>query len=988
MKLTRSQLSLLLLAILTVAIGVVTNVATGQMPIWLQHYLWLSWPILGLLAVLFIALSVHQARQESVEHLRKHTTDRKALCNYLEQLTEEHKYFSFLERAKPLDLEKIYIALKVGEYVPRQLQPDESVQADGDEFPKQRSGTVEVPEAIRLHHRLAILGEPGSGKTTLLKYLALRIAQRDPSLGEFARESAPQRLSRLADRIHRRLATLNISIPSFILPVLGFWIWGLFHSPHPLIAALIGLVLAITSLIIFVRTSKRSTVVCAVLIAGLLTYCAIVVLVPPLAIATMALLLVLGFYPYWVQPPLAMLNWLRERSTRYPLPLYLTLNDMAGSDKPLESHLAGLLDKAGFAYPQRFLQRKLDRGECLVLLDALDEVVDEAAYRRVADDINRFAITYRNQIIVTCRIAGFRGLLQGFLQLEVQEFNQKQVELFIENWFADSPTEERKSRVDGLLSCLGRSARMRLLAANPLLLSIISLLYEHNLSLPERRVELYEECAQILLEKRETEKRLQAHFPSEKKRSALQSAAAHFHQKGVRIFTKDALLTAIADALPSLGYSGDRSSEFLQELMERSSLLRQKSRTSYDFSHLTFQEFFTAVNFHEKRDAMSLLTHLGDPWWREVILLFVGLEDDATLLLERLREHDILLAAAALADARMVKTEAFKKVADEIIAELKRLMEEAPGRRQEAVDALAEISRYGATEYLVQEAHTEKELLVALAAVLGLARAADRAVLNELFAQRGPILRLLNGSLGRVNAEVDGRILSLLETLGFPMVFVPAGEFLMGSNTNSNERPPHQVYLDDYWIDKYPVTNDQFQRFMSEKDYQAQGNWRSEFTPGKENHPVVNVTWDDASAFCEWAGKRLPTEAQWEKAARGADGRVYPWGNQWDGSRCNASGRGTTPVDQYPNGVSPYGCYDMGGNVDEWCEDWHDKSYYASSPKQNPTGPSSGATRVLRGGSWGTADDDFLRTAYRTYLVPTRYYYYIGFRCAGLKVTP
>jgi formylglycine-generating enzyme required for sulfatase activity/energy-coupling factor transporter ATP-binding protein EcfA2 len=967
MRLTRSQLYVLLLAILTVAIGVLSNIAAGQMPSWLQPHLWLSWPILVVLTGLFVVLSVYQPRQEAVQPPRpsepeppiwKRRSDRQALRNYLEQLIEEHKYFTFLGRAKPLDLEKIYIALKVGEFVPRQLQPDEVAQTIDEETPKQRTGTVEVPEALRLHRRPAVLGEPGSGKTTLLKYLALCIAKQDPALSEFARERVSRRLPNLAGDIHKRLDGIDAQTVGLLLGLaaLGFWGWGVSNSPNPRLALLVGLWLVFMLLFVFARFSKRSIVVWTVLSIGLLVYSALAQVVPSLAVGVMGLALIVLLYPYWIQPPLAALELLRQRTTHFPLPLYLTLNDLAKSESPLQADLTQVLQEAGFAHSQRFLEQKLERGECVVLLDALDEVVDEVTYRRVVTEINRFAVAYhRNQIVVTCRAAGYRGLLQGFLQLEVQEFNEKQVALFTRNWFADRPPEEQQSRVDGLLQCLGRSARMRLLASNPLLLSIIALLYERKFTLPQRRVELYEECVQVLLERRECEKGLdtEARFPPQKKRSALQSIAAHFHQKGVRIFTEEALLTALAAVLPSLGYSDTHNREFLREIMERSGLLRQESRTSYDFTHLTFQEFFAALAIHNKGDTESLLSHLDDPWWREVILLFVGLEDNATPFLERLRKHDLLLAAAALADARPVQADAFEKVAGEIIAELKRLMEEDSQRRQEAADVLAEIARWGATEYLVEKAHSEGQPSVALTAVLGLAPAAEKEVRDRLFDPLGTILRLLNGSLGRVNAEVDGRILSLLETLGFPMVFVPAGEFLMGSDQVADERPPHQVYLDDYWIAKYPVTNAQFERFVRETKYQA-GDWRSEFKPGKENYPVVNVNWDDAVAFCGWAGNHLPTEAQWEKAARGTEARVYPWGNQWDAGRCNVSGRGTTPVDRYPNGVSPYGNYDMVGNVEEWCADWYDANYYKNSPPRNPKNEVPGTRRVLRGGAWGS----------------------------------
>ena len=793
MKLSGSRLYVLLLAVMTFAVGVVTNVATNQMPTWLQPYLWLSWPILGVLFVLFIVLSVYHVHQESPlpprlsesePQPRERMSDRKALRCYLEQLIEEHKYFTFLGRAKPLDLERIYIALKVGEYVPRQLQPDELIQTEGDELPQQRSGTVELPEALRLHRRLAVLGEPGSGKTTLLKYLSLLITKRDPALAKFARKMVPQSLARWADDIYRRLSESHWSLDRFGF-LFGFvatavWIWGLFHSPHLLLAVLIGLVLAVMVYFFLQWSSSSFTWVLTVVSVGLLLYCGLAGIVPLLAVGAMAVTLILSLFDCWIKPPLAALKWLRQHWTCYPIPLYLTLNNLAGIEEPLEAHLTRALGETGFAHPQRFLEQKLERGECIILLDALDEVVDETVYHRAAREINRLAVKYhRNQIIVTCRIAGFRGFLKGFLQLEVQDFNEKQVTLFLRNWFGDSPPEEQESRVDGLLRCLRRSDRMRLLAANPLFLSIISLLYELNFTLPERRVELYEECSQVLLEKGEIEKGLyiKGRFPPEKKVKALQSIATHFHQKGARIFTEEALLTALEGILPSLGYPGMRNKEFLQEIMERSGLLRQKSRTSYDFAHLTFQEFFTAKEFHGRADAESLLRHLDDPWWREVVLLYVGLEDDATLLLEQLRKHEVLLAAAALADARPVNTYAFEWVAHKIIKQLRHLMEHDPRLRQGAADALAGISRWGTTEYLVQKALVGGRPLVAVAAILALVRAADRSVLDRLFNPPEPIVRLLQTTYEeadhhwkkekeRVNKNVKERIATLLKNPG------------------------------------------------------------------------------------------------------------------------------------------------------------------------------------------------------------------------------
>ena len=187
------------------------------------------------------------------------------------------------------------------------------------------------------------------------------------------------------------------------------------------------------------------------------------------------------------------------------------------------------------------------------------------------------------------------------------------------------------------------------------------------------------------------------------------------------------------------------------------------------------------------------------------------------------------------------------------------------------------------------------------------------------------------------------------------MVYVPAGDFLMGSKNGEGydrERPQHTVYLDGYWIYKNEVTVAQYRNFCKTtgRNMPDPPNWG-----WKDDHPVVNVTWDEAKAYCEWAGAALPTEAQWEKAARGTDGRIYPWGNDWDKTRLNSYQSGstaTTPVGNYPGGASPYGCLDMAGNGWQWCADWYDATYYANSPARNPTGPATGTTRVLRGGSW------------------------------------
>ena len=229
---------------------------------------------------------------------------------------------------------------------------------------------------------------------------------------------------------------------------------------------------------------------------------------------------------------------------------------------------------------------------------------------------------------------------------------------------------------------------------------------------------------------------------------------------------------------------------------------------------------------------------------------------------------------------------------------------------------------------------------------------------------------------------------------GAEMILIPAGEFIMGSpegEGGDNEHPQHTMFLDAFYIDKYEVTNAQYKQFMDARGRKAPKYW-DDGKYNQPNQPVVGVTWHDAVAYAKWAGKRLPTEAEWEKAARGTDGRKYPWGNEWDSSKCNSGFdgdgyKGIAPVGNFHDGASPYGVMNMAGNVWEWVADWYDEDYYSRSPQQNPKGPDSGSSRVLRGGSWYGANQADLRCAYRYGYGPGLRYFFRGFRCAQ-DVTP
>jgi sulfatase modifying factor 1 len=220
------------------------------------------------------------------------------------------------------------------------------------------------------------------------------------------------------------------------------------------------------------------------------------------------------------------------------------------------------------------------------------------------------------------------------------------------------------------------------------------------------------------------------------------------------------------------------------------------------------------------------------------------------------------------------------------------------------------------------------------------------------------------------------------------MVEIPAGPFTMGfSGGLDDERPEHQVELSAFQLDIFEVTNAQFAAFVDATGYQTDAEkannkqvWHTEYTEGKDNYPVVRVSWNDATAYCEWVGKRLPTEEEWEKAARGPEGYLYPWGNTFDPTLVNGkeSGlRGPVTVGTYGDGVSAYGVYDLAGNVWEWTDSW-----YLAYPGNTVGSPYYGEQfRVLRGGGWFDTETE-LRSTRRSGNIPTAANNDIGFRCA------
>ena len=236
---------------------------------------------------------------------------------------------------------------------------------------------------------------------------------------------------------------------------------------------------------------------------------------------------------------------------------------------------------------------------------------------------------------------------------------------------------------------------------------------------------------------------------------------------------------------------------------------------------------------------------------------------------------------------------------------------------------------------------------------------------------------------------------------GAPMILIPAGPYIMGSNDGlPNERPEHTVTLDSYYVDQYEVTLSLYRKFLESTKQESPSTWDDEAATTAGDRPATGMKWEAASAYCKWAGKRLPTEAEWEKAARGIDGRRYPWGDMQPFVDIANYNRGmwvneaitlvavTSGLEGMSvrhglkeGGKSPFGLLHMAGNAAEWVADWYGRDYYQKSPDQNPVGPSTGEKRVIRGGSWADLPAA-LRVTARVSAEADYEDRTIGFRCA------
>jgi formylglycine-generating enzyme required for sulfatase activity len=671
--------------------------------------------------------------------------------------------------------------------------------------------------------------------------------------------------------------------------------------------------------------------------------------------------------------------------------------------KPLAEWVRTHLQECGYLRldDERALTAFLQEGEahCIFFFDGLNEVSPLHRDALVGELVRWMKAYPRHPVILTSRAQDelWRRLRAEVKQaVAVQPISDEQARAYL--------TAHLEGRGEALYEHLDR--RLRETARVPLLLWLIKEAGAAGESIPGNRGELYAHFVSRVL-RRDTDRRMDAEIPERMKQRALADLAYHLSFKRRLFCPRDEAVTLVAERL------GEDQSDRLIGACQRHGLLAGEE-TVWFAPHQTVQEHFAAralldVAAHEwqmsnwariKRAGRRLLTREGvglvglttDDWWMESFVQLAGLVHDADRLAAEVARVNPWLAWWCVEEGRGVGEKTREAVASRSVG---LLASEQVADRRRAVAALARMRNERVVQPLFRAAgDADAEVAgVALQALLELGEAARRGGEEAL---RGTDRRSWHGALRYLGARPDDPLWGEVpdrvwpEVLGLYLVWVPPGPFLMGSDkdrdtgVDENELPQHQVTLPGYWIGRYPVTVAQFRAFV-----QASGHQRrdSRSLDGEDDHPVQYVTWHDAWAYCRWLGEKtglpvaLPTEAEWEKAARGTEGRIYPWGDERpDESRCNFGNQvgGTTPVGRYsPRGDSPYGCADMAGNVWEWCHSLYKP--YPYDPQDGREDLKAGGLRVLRGGSFYN-NQGLVRCAARGGSSPSYWYWHFGFR--------
>ncbi|MGQ9832934.1 MAG: NACHT domain-containing protein [Candidatus Villigracilaceae bacterium] len=677
------------------------------------------------------------------------------------------------------------------------------------------------------------------------------------------------------------------------------------------------------------------------------------------------------------------------------LPLAAYANALQKSDVRLDDFIAKYFADIGADLPiDTMLAEALQAGRALILLDGLDEVKDPNLRNTVVERVVDFYAFHRrrgNKFVITSRIIGYRAVrpaAEGLVECTLVDFDDDEISLFVDRWMtalekqAQGDTQVARADAENdrkeLMDAIYENPGIRRLAATPLLLTILALVKRQGVTLPERRVQLYDQYVSTLLSTWNRARSLSGRAPGRDLDEVqtvriLAPLALWMHQvnPGVGLVKREDLRRKLEELFAERGDANPQAAaiQFLQDVREYSALLLERGPGEYGFIHLTFEEYLSAVAIalqaqgNARLIAHFLASHIGEPAWQEISLL--------TIAYIGIRQQ-------------------LPKVAGEVITTL---LKESPGPPGQAAVLAGEAVLDTWPSGVLPE--SKGEVIKALIPAMQ-----NSAVSTDLRRHAG----LLLGRLGWRPQDL-GRF-----------VEVPAGKFFFGPRKEEKEIPY------PYWIAKYPVTNIQFARFVLAGGYHQQEWWskngwdwrtgaydersleaierdwlehrpverRSEpyfwHNPDLSNpiFPVVGVNWFEAEAYCRWLSTqivakpaeytvRLATSLEWERASRGVEGFEYPWGmsfrkenaNTWETiTNQSSSSKGTTAVCTYPQGISPVGAWDMSGNVWEWTTTWYDedKRY-----------------RVVRGGSW-IGYQWFARTSFCNWSIPLMFNDDLGFR--------
>ncbi len=681
-----------------------------------------------------------------------------------------------------------------------------------------------------------------------------------------------------------------------------------------------------------------------------------------------------------------------------PLPVLVILRDFAQSidpDAPPSAHVVWdyvvrQLERHNCADAGQALKVLLERGRLLILFDGLDEVPQERRdFVRDAIDLFVQAAHPENRFIVTCRVLSYtveRYRIPDFEIETIAPLDEAQIDEFITTWYAalqalnSIDTPEAEKRVHELQQAI-RENHLEPIAENPMLLTVMALVHNHTGTLPRERARLYEECVELLLLRwRPNDARALIEILGIREddlRRLVWEIAYDAHDKqadreGAADIPEAAVLGI---ARRRLNDDMTKAAEFTQYVERRAGLLIGRGYDEYGlrvftFPHRTFQEYlagcYVASDRFNRKAAQLAKRGVN---WREALLLATG-----HLVFNKTDIATPLDAISLICPERMA------------------LNDDAEWRQ---VWLAAEMLQLVGVENAERDEEVGQEVLP---------RVRERLALLVGGGHLPPVER---AEAGRLLAKLgDPRPGVSVRTDGLPDI---AWSDPIPADTNGQTftfgggKDEQQIAIPySYRIAKYPVTYAQYAAFVSSDGYTNKEYWTDAGWAWREkekalhptalwndpqwhiaNHPVVGVTWYESYAFCRWLSAktgqdiRLPTEAEWEKAARGKDGLIYPYGNTFDPSKGNTSESGigrTSAVGMFPGGASPYGAHDLSGNVWEWCQSKYAGQYHF--PEDNDNNGTD--VRVLRGGSWDYSQD-FARAAYRLNGYPNLWFNYFGF---------